>query len=207
MDPKQQVISKAAELFMRYGIKSVTMDDIARHLGISKKTLYEHVANKSELIEQIFEQKIREEKEMMAFFRDNSADAIEEILNISQFVLKTLRHLSPTAVYDLQKYYRSTWKMMESLHCNHLYDLIRDNLVRGIAQGVYRDGVNPDIIAKVYVGSSTFVTDEDWFPIRDYRMEDLFIQHMTYHLHGIASPKGLVLLEKHMPAILVKNEE
>lgn len=201
MEPKQQIISKAADLFMRYGIKSVTMDDIARHLGISKKTLYEHVSNKSDLIKEIFEQKIQEEKEMMACFRKTSKDAIEEILNITKFVLKMLRQLSPTAVYDLQKYYRSTWKMMESLHQNHYYELIRDNLERGIEQGVYRNDVNPDIIAKIYVGSNTFVTDEDWFPVREYRMEDLFIQHMTYHLFGVASPKGLALLDQHMPEL------
>lgn len=207
MDSKQQIISKAADLFMRYGIKSVTMDDIARELGISKKTLYEHVSNKSDLIEQIFEQKISEEKEMMARFRETSEDAIDEILNITKFVLKTLRHLSPTTVYDLQKYYRSTWKMMESLHCNHYYDLIRDNLERGIAQGVYRNDLNPDIIAKLYVGSSDFVTNDQWFPVREYRMDDLFIQHMNYHLHGIASAKGLVLLERHMPTIGTRSEE
>lgn len=207
MDSKQQIISKAADLFMRYGIKSVTMDDIARELGISKKTLYEHVSNKSDLIEQIFEQKITEEKEMMTQFRVTSSDAIEEILNITKFVLKTLRHLSPTTVYDLQKYYRSTWKLMESLHCNHYYDLIRDNLERGIAQGVYRDNLNPDIVAKLYVGSSDLVTNDQWFPVRDYRVDDLFIQHMNYHLHGIASAKGLNLLEQHMPEVEVRNEE
>ena len=200
MDPKQQIISKAADLFMRYGIKSVTMDDLARQLGISKKTLYEHVENKSDLITQIFEQKINEEKQMMAQFRDTAADAIEEILQITEFVLKTLRHMSPTAVYDLQKYYRSTWKMMESLHSHHIYDMIKDNLERGMSQGVFRDDINPDIIAKIYVGSNSCVTDDQQFPVKDYRMDQLFIQLMTYHMHGIASPKGLQLLEQHMGA-------
>lgn len=207
MDSKQQIISKAADLFMRYGIKSVTMDDLARELGISKKTLYEHVSNKSDLIEQIFEQMITEEKQVMAHYREISKDAIEEILHITRFVLKNLRRLSPTTVYDLQKYYRSTWKMMESLQCNHIYELIRDNLERGIVQGVYRETINPDIIAKMYVGSNTIVTDEDWFPMREYRMDELFIQHMTYHLHGIASAAGLALLDRHMPEIEVRNEE
>lgn len=204
MDSKQQIISKAADLFMRYGIKSVTMDDLAREMGISKKTLYEHVSNKSDLIKQIFEQKITEEKEMMAHFRATSKDAIDEILNITKFVLKTLRHLSPTTVYDLQKYYRSTWKMMESLHCNHYYELIRDNLERGIAQGLYRSNLNPDIIAKLYVGSSEFVSNDEWFPVREYRMDELFMQHMTYHLHGITSAKGLALLERHLPEVEVR---
>lgn len=186
---------------MRYGIKSITMDDIARKLGISKKTLYEHISNKDELIKQIFECKVAEEKKMMAYYRDHSDDAIEEILRITEFVLHTLRKLSPTTVYDLQKYYRNTWKMMESLHHQHYYELIKDNLERGMKQGVYRSDMDADIIAKLYVGSSSFVTDEDWFPVRQYQLDELFLQHMTYHLHGIASPKGLALLERHMAAI------
>lgn len=207
MDSKQQIIGKAAELFMRYGIKSVTMDDLARELGISKKTLYEHVSNKSDLIEQIFGQMITEEKEMMAHLRQTAGDAIEEILNITKFVLKNLRRLSPTTVYDLQKYYRSTWKKMESQQCDHIYDLIRENLERGMVQGVYRDTINPDIIAKMYVGSNSIVTDESWFPVGEYRMDELFIQHMTYHLHGIASSQGLALLEQHMPEIVTRNDK
>lgn len=201
MDPKQQILNKAAELFMRYGIKSVTMDDIARHLGVSKKTLYEHFSNKSELIEQIFQEKVREEKEMMTYFRDHSEDAIEEILKITEFVVNNLRHLPSTTVYDLQKYYRSTWKMMESLHCNHVYEVIKENLQRGISQGVFRQDMDPDIVAKIYVGCNSFVTDDVWFPVRDYRMDELFLQHMNYHLHGIVSAKGLELLEQHMAVI------
>lgn len=197
MDNKQQIIEKAEELFLRYGIKSVSMDDIARQLGISKKTLYESVHNKAQLIEWIFERKIKEEKDMMAYYRDHAEDAIDEILKITGFILRTLRKLSPTTVYDLQKYYRSTWKMMEALHHQHYYELIKDNLTRGIGQGVYRPDVDPDIIAKLYVGSSSLVTDEDWFPIQEYRIDELFLQHMAYHLHGIVSPKGLKLLDQY----------
>ena len=199
MDLKQQVLDKSQELFMRYGIKSITMDDIARELGISKKTLYQVVENKSDLIEQIFQRRIEEEKMDMAHIRDMSEDAVEEILGIANYVIQKLRQLPPAAMYDLQKYYRGTWKQMQSLHQRYIYKLIRDNLERGIRPGVYRSGIDPDIIAKLYVGKTSLVADEDMFPLKDYNIAELFRQYMYYHIRGVASPKGLKLLEIHRP--------
>lgn len=201
MEIKQQIIEKAEALFMRYGIKSVTMDDLARELGVSKKTIYQYVENKSDLIEQIFHKRIEREKLCMASIRENSEDAIEEILQIAEFVIAELRQLSPTTVYDLQKYYRGTWRQMEALHQRHIYSLIRNNLERGMEQGVYRKDLAPDIIAKLYVGKTSLVADDELFPLQEYNLERLFKQHMHYHIHGIASPKGLKLLARHQEAI------
>lgn len=198
MDVKQQIIQHSMDLFMRYGIKSVTMDDIARNLGISKKTLYQYVSNKNDLITQIFQQKIELEKQIMAQIREKSADAIDEILKIAAYVIRELRELSPTTVYDLQKYYRETWRQMEALHKKHIYKIIRENISRGIKQGLYRNNMDPDIIAKLYVGKTSLVVDEDLFPTREYNIGDLFKEYIYYHIHGIASPRGLQLLEKHL---------
>ncbi len=200
MEIKQQVLKKSFELFMRYGIKSVTMDDIARELGISKKTLYQYVDNKSDLIEQIFRQHIDEEMEVMEGIRQEASDAIDEMLKISKYVVGQLRELSPNTVYDLRKYYRSTWKQMEALHKRHVYQVIRENLERGIRQGVYRSNLNPDILAKLYVGKAFLVTDEEIFPARTYNYEELYWEYINYHIQGIASDKGRQLLIKHQAA-------
>jgi AcrR family transcriptional regulator len=202
MDIKQQIIGQAHTLFMRYGIKSVTMDDIARELGISKKTLYQYVDNKADLIQQIFLTKIEQEKKDMAIIREESVDAIEEIMKIARYVIRELRQLSPTTVYDLQKYYLSTWKAMEALHQRHVYSLIRENIDRGMAQGLYRQDINPDIIAKLYVAKTSLVADEELFPLGQYNIEELFKEYILYHMHGIAAPKGLQLLKAYM-----ENEE
>ncbi len=194
---KQQVLDKSKSLFMRYGIKSVTMDDIAREMGISKKTLYQVVENKSDLIEQIFQCHIEEEKKDIDHICQEAGDAVEEMLRIADYVLRKLREMPPAAVYDLRKYYRGTWKQVEALHQRYIYQLIRDNLERGMAQGVYRGTLNPDIIAKLYVGKASLVTDEETFPLSDYNIAELFQQYIDYHIHGIASPRGLKLLEAH----------
>ena len=118
MELKQRILHRAEDLFLRYGIKSVTMDDIARELGISKKTLYQFVENKTDLIQQIFRQKIEGEIKLIAEIRATAQDAIDEMMKIARHAIDELRKLTPTIVYDLQKYYHGTWKMMESLHQN-----------------------------------------------------------------------------------------
>lgn len=197
MELKQHILKKSYELFMRYGIKSVTMDDIARELGMSKKTLYQYVDNKSDLIEQIFHQHTEEEKTAIEQIRRSSADAVDEILKIARYVVEQLRELSSTTVYDLQKYYPNTWKQMEALHQRHVYAIIKENLERGIRQGAYRSNLNPDIIAKLYVGKTSLVADEEMFPLREYDIRVLFWEYINYHIHGIASGEGRHLLEKY----------
>ena len=185
---------------MRFGIKSVTMDDIARELGMSKKTLYQYVDNKTDLIEQIFHQHIEEEKKVMEAIRNSSTDAVDEILKIAMYVVEKLRELSQTTVYDLQKYYRNTWKQMDALHQRHVYTIIKENLERGVRQGVYRSNLNPDIIAKLHVGKTSLVADEEMFPAREYDIKTLYWEYIYYHIHGVASAEGQRLLEKYKAA-------
>ena len=199
-------LEKIFRLFSQYGIKSITMDDISRELGISKKTLYQYVENKSDLIEQLFQQQMEEEKAMMGRIHQQSSDAIDELLKIARYVMQQLRELSSTTVYDLQKYYPGTWKQMEALHQQHVYTLMKENLERGIREGVYRSDVNLDIVAKLCVGKSSLIADEELFPIRDYNMSHLYREYINYHIHGIASPKGLQVLEKYLAAEKQKME-
>lgn len=197
MSKEKEIFQKVNDLFMKYGIKSVTMDDIARSLGISKKTLYLHVDNKADLIEKSFRQHLLKEIEDINEIRKTSIDPIDEMLNIARYVVRLLKQLNPSTVYDLQKYYGDSWKLMESLHQDHIYGIIKENISKGVELGIYRENLNPDIIAKFYVGKSLILVDESIFPVMEYNREKLFIEFMNYHIHGIASLKGLKLLEKH----------
>ena len=184
---------------MRYGFKSVTMDDVARELGISKKTLYQHVANKSELIKRVIEQYIKEEKDCMHEISMNASDPIEQILMMARYVLQILRTVKPTAMFDLKKYYREMWRELDKFHQQHVYVMIRENLEAGIEQGWYRDDIDADIVAKLYVGKTTMLTDERMFPIQEYDRDRLFKEYITYHLRGIVSDKGLQKLNTYQP--------
>ena len=197
MDIKQNVIQKSYDLYCRYGIKSVTMDDIAREMGMSKKTLYQYFDNKTDLLEQIFLQHIEDEKEMMGSIKTKAADAIEEIVEVGRYVVSLLREVSPTAVYDLQKYYWSIWVELEALHKKYIYESIRENILWGIKQGFYRNNLDADIIAKLFVGKTSLIVDEEMFPSKDYQKGELFQEFINYHIQGIASVKGRQLLEKY----------
>ncbi len=202
MHLKPEILEGASSLFMRYGIKSVTMDDISRELGISKKTLYQYVENKADLIKQTMELHIDEEKKMISQLKETADDAIHEIVILAKHITQMLREIPPGFTYDLQKYYRKCWEIVDKYNHSHIYGTIKDNIERGIKQGVYREGINPDIIAKLYVGKTSLITDEEVFPLRNYKKDILFEQYISYHLRGIASTKGLKLLAKHTKNLL-----
>ena len=183
---------------MKYGFKSVTMDDIARELGISKKTLYQFVDNKADLIQKVVCKFIDSEQETIDAIQKDSIDAIEEMLNIAKHIIQFLRKLTPTSIFDMQKYYKESWELVHELNNHHIYNVIKANLEKGIQQGYYREDLNPDIIAKIYVGKIPIITDEEIFPGRHYNREQLFREFFSYHIHGIASPKGLLMLQAHM---------
>ena len=194
---KAIILAKVHELFMKYGLKSVSMDDISRTLGISKKTLYQSVENKRDLIKEVFQKHIREEETAINEIVANSKDAVDEMMGIARYVMGLLREISPTTLYDMQKYYGDIWGMMEALHKGYIYETIKTNLDRGIAEGLYRKNLNTDIVAKLYVGKAFLVVDEEVFPLKDYNKEKLYQEYVFYHIHGIALPKGLKLFEKY----------
>ena len=192
-----KILIKAENLFFKYGIKSISMDDLSRELGISKKTLYQSVDNKKELVLQVFQNHAMQELEAVALIQKESGDAIDEMIEVVKYVIPTIRKITPTVLFDMQKYYREIWQMMEDHNNKEIYKFIEDNIKKGIEQGVYREEVRPDIIAKLYVGKTMFLIDEEVFPLRDYNKENLFKEHMQYHIRGIATTKRLKLFAKH----------
>lgn len=127
---KATILEKVHQLFMKYGLKSVSMDDISRQLGISKKTLYQCVENKRDLIKEVFQKHIEEEEAAISEIVAKSKDAVDEMIGIARFVTALLREISPTTLYDMQKYYGDIWGMMEALHQDHIYTVIKTNLDR-----------------------------------------------------------------------------
>lgn len=188
---KEQVIEKSAELFMRYGIRSVSMDDIARELGISKKTLYQQVENKSDLIRKIFMSRSTEEREEVRQMRHASRDAINELILVAKYMISRLRLVSPTSRYDLEKYYQDIHLELKELHMTFFVQFIQENLERGIEEGLYRTNIEVAVIAKLFVSMAVKLGHNEYFSIREYQLEMLVQQLFLYHIHGVASEQGL----------------
>ena len=195
---REQVTRTAEVLFFRYGIKSVSMDDIARELGMSKKTVYQLFDTKEALLRAIFEARQQDEIVVQKYIRENAGDAIQEILALARFVVEFLAVLPPTALFDLQKYYPVLWGELEHLHQDHVYRMLLDNLRRGMEQGVYRSEMDADIIARLHAAKVFFITDERSFPSKIYQREHVFRQFILYHLYGVVSQPGKEKLEQYL---------
>jgi AcrR family transcriptional regulator len=190
---------------MKYGIKSITMDDLARSLGVSKKTIYREVDNKEDLIRKVICMEMQESKADMEGVRNDSRDAIEEMVKMAKLIIQKTRSISPTTYYDLQKYYRNVWHQLEEMRVEYIYSKIRGNIEWGIEEGLYRKDVNAEIIAKLYIHKTRLMTDEEIFSLERYQRDELILQFISYHLHGIMSMKGLKLWKQYKHEILEAN--
>ncbi len=176
---------------MRYGIRSVSMDDIARELGVSKKTLYQQVENKSDLIRQIFVERSLVERHEIEVMRKKSANAIEEMVEVARFMISRLSKVSPTSRYDLEKYYQDVHRELDHLHMTFFTHFIQENLTRGIEEGLYRRSTKVALVAKFFVGMATRLAHNEYFSVKEHRLVDLVSQLFVYHIHGVASEKGM----------------
>ena len=197
-EQKDTILKKAEALFMRLGLKSVSMDDVARELGISKKTLYQFFDSKEDLIMQVISRHRCEESESVANICRESSDALREMLAIARHEIVQFQQMSPATIYDLKKYYPEAWRIVEHEQRDYIYGILKANIDRGIAEGLYRDDFNADILARLYVGSIHWLVDDELFPPTEFHWAQLYREFIYYHLRGIASGKGLKKLEAYI---------
>lgn len=197
MGLKSKILGESEKLFLKYGMKSVSMDDIAQCLSVSKKTLYKYIPNKKKLVNQILSILLEKERCECKKIIEKSENAIDEIFMIINHVLKMIRRLNPSFIYDLKKYHLESWALLEDHHNEFIYKATVENIIRGQKEGLYREDVNPSIIAKLHIGNNRCINDEAIFPWQQYKKEELLKQHMRYHLFGIVSEKGIKILNQY----------
>lgn len=174
------------------------MDDVARELGISKKTLYQQVDNKEDLIYKAMCHEFEVDKQMFARHADEAADAIDEFLRNSRYFIREMREMSPTTLRDLQKYYPAIWReTFQHHHKTFQSDLIR-NLERGMEEGLYRDDLDPDVIATLYSGMMEMVIDRQVFPSHERPLSEIIRQMTGYHFNGIVNQFGRERLDHYL---------
>ena len=195
---RAQVVAAAERRFNRHGFKSVTMDDIARELGMSKKTLYQVVANKQALIDLVLEHDMARDDALVAKAREDSSDALDEMLRIARYFTEQMRETNPAAIYDLQKYYRPSWERLDAHHNDEMIEHVRANLRRGQAEGLYRDDLHRELIAHLFVQAPKAFMDGERFPLRQHEWETILGQFMSYHLRGIVTAAGRERLEANL---------
>lgn len=193
---REKIITKATELFLTLGVKSVTMDDIAYQLGISKKTIYVHFENKTKLVET----STLEMFELIAHGIDcicqKKKNPIEEIYDIKQLAMDHLKNERSSPYYQLQKYYPKIFNSVRSKQYALMEECVSDNLKRGMALGLYRDNLEIDFIVKMYFASVMALKDKQLFPLKKFSISFSMNLYLEYHVRGICTPKGLEVLKK-----------
>ena len=199
------ILQKVRCLYMKYGIKSVTMDDVARELGISKKTLYQYLSDKNELVSKVVELELEERGKYFEKECCNDINAIEEVFEVHRMVQKMVKDYNAATEYDLKKYYPDLYNKVIKMRRERIYNNILKNLKKGKAEGLYRSELNEDIIAKLQVSRVEAAFDDEVFTHDEILSDRILIEIFVYHIRGIATDKGLKILEKEIEKFMNIN--
>lgn len=194
---RDRILKAAQDLFFSYGIRSITMDDIARHLSISKKTIYQFFEDKHQIVHVLCKMDCETNGQRMHSIANNSSDAVDEILQSMDFLGNMLSRMNPNLIYDLQKYHPAGWNEFNKFREEHLLGTVEANLKRGIKQGLYRSDINVKILAKLRVEEVQLGLNPAFFSPSKFNLQEVQLALLEHFLYGILTLEGIRLLAKY----------
>lgn len=198
MEIRTYIINEADQLFSQFGFKSVTMDDIAKHLGISKKTIYQHFADKNDLVNVLMEARFEIHDCEMKAYADKAKDAVEEVFLGLEDMNEWLKTLNPKLFYDLQKYYPAAWLKFKEFKEKNLKISVANNLTRGVDEGIYRSDINIPILTELRMEHTQLIFSQyDHYAKSKYGIIQVMMEVTQHFLYGIVNEKGKELIEKY----------
>jgi AcrR family transcriptional regulator len=184
-----RIIVASKDLFLRLGTRAVSMDDVARAVGVSKKTLYKHFADKNQLIETTMQFHLQNNCNKVLEEYRQCADAIHEFIAMSLQVKQDLENINIVMFNDLQKFHPKAWNMLNEHHENFIYNYVRENMLRGIREGLYREGIEIDMIAQLYIRILLNIIIGT-APLRELSIARNYEVFVDYHLRALLSFDG-----------------
>ncbi len=207
MDEKlEKIIIESAALFKKYGIRSLSMDDISRELGISKKTIYQYVPNKAALIELILDW-VTTNNVCLRPKTEQKTNAIDDLLDFSLTVQDESNESTPAILFDLQKYYPDVFKRFSVKKNELVFAHLKQNMLKGIEEGFYRTDLDVDLVSHLYVKKLTDIHDVDFIHTHNYSLSRMFEVMFDNHIRGISNEKGLAYFESKKMKITNNNED
>lgn len=197
VETRNRIREQAKQLYFKYGIRSVSMDDIAVGLGMSKKTIYQYFADKDELVDAIVEDDIKETRSDCQECFVQSTNAVEEIYLTLDRMLEHLGQLNPTILYDLHKFHFQSFKKFQEHKNSFLLEIIRKNLERGKAEGLYREDINVDILSRFRLESMMIAFNMEIFPQTKYSIVEVTMAIIENFTFGVVTPGGYELVMKY----------
>ncbi len=196
-DIKDKILKGSEKLFMKYGVRSISMDDIARDLAVSKKTLYQHFADKDELVLMVSKAHLNKEKQKYEEIASDSTNAIEELHKISFCLRKDMEEMNPTLLFDIEKFHPKAWQAYQNFKDKFVRQYIVKNLRSGIEEGYFRSELNAEIITTLRLTTIEAAFDDRHFPKGDFNFVEVQTQLFDHFVHGICTDKGRKLYYKY----------
>jgi len=197
MSQFERIVLGSEELFLKAGIKSVTMDDIARHLGMSKKTIYQFFKDKSELVTALVKKKLKDDEDRINEIVSTAANVMEEMINMMKCSEEIFSRINPIVIHDLQKFHPDAWKEFQNFKNKFVTEKMEQLLNKGINQGYIRPQIDVKIIARMHVNMMEMGFNPAIFPVAEFniwKVQQQFLEHFNY---GICTLKGYKLLNQY----------
>jgi TetR/AcrR family transcriptional regulator, cholesterol catabolism regulator len=191
MEVKERILIKASEMFFKVGIRSITMDDIAKELGISKKTIYINFPDKDSLVFQIMANELEKDRCDWININHQQCNQLEKLLLTLDHMKKTLSEFKASTLFEIKRYFPKAWQLFETHKINFIIPCIEDELIKGIDEGLYRHNMNVKLLARYRYGSIMLGFDTTLFDPAEYNILELQETMMDHFIRAILTDKGL----------------
>lgn len=198
---RNKILKGAEELFMRYGVRSITMDEIARHLGISKKTLYQYFADKDDIVSSTTQEHMIVHQSQYEKIENESKNSVEELVKLSFCMRENLKGMNPSLLFDLQKYHQKAWNVWVEFKNKTIRESVVRNLNRGIEQGHFRPEINPELLSIVRLETVQLGFNEQLFPRDKFNLPDVQMHMLEHFIYGLLTDKGRKLYQKYKDTV------
>lgn len=187
---KKKIIRGAETLFTKYGVRSISMDDIARHLSVSKKTLYQHFEDKEDIVTMAVQSHIERIVGEFDKIQNEATDAIDELSEVSKCLKRMMSEINPSLMFDLEKYHPRAWKVWVENKKHFIHDSIIKNLKKGVEQGFFRPELDLQIMATMRIELVQLAFDDRVFPPSQFKVPDVQLQLFDHFVFGLLTEKG-----------------
>jgi AcrR family transcriptional regulator len=198
MEVRERILKVAEELFMKFGIRSVTMDEIASELGISKKTIYLHFEDKDAIVHEVATSRMMVEKDVCEEIYKEATNPIDEVCREIEMLKTHSAALNPVVIYDLKKYYPKTWALFQQHKQTIFLEITKRNLKEGVAQGLYRSEINIEILSRLRMEEIDFAFDQSVFSLEKFSQFEVHKTFIDHFLRGVVTQKGLAIYEEYL---------
>ena len=198
MDIKQKITSTSLALFMKYGVKSITMDEIAREASVSKKTIYQHFSDKNHLVFEVTKKELSEDQCFFEGLQAECENAIEEVLKIAVHIREHISQMNPSLLYDLKKYHTKAWDYYNQ-HKTECYERsVSNNLSRGVEEEYYRPTINVAILSRMRMMQVETALGGEAFTSTEFNIVEVHMQILEHFIMGVVTEKGLKLYNQYL---------